>query len=44
MKANVYPDINTYLTTMETPECRGLKKEVLEIYRIGVGKEKFRND
>lgn len=26
------------------PEHRFLKKEVLEVYKVGVGKEKFRND
>lgn len=44
MKKEIYPQIITYLTTTETPECRGLKKETLEIFRVGVGQEKFRND
>jgi hypothetical protein len=29
---------------LEDPEFRGISKEVLEVYRTGVGKEKFRND
>lgn len=40
----IYPDINNYLTTMEEPDYRGIRKDVLEFYRVGVGKEKFRND
>lgn len=44
MKKDIYPGINNYLTTLEEPEFRGIKKEVLEKYRVGVGKEKFRND
>lgn len=28
----------------DTKEQRHLKKEILEIYRVGIGKEKFRND
>ena len=43
-KKDIYPEINEYLTGTSTQEQRHLKKEVLEIYRIGVGKEKFRND
>lgn len=44
MKKDLYPEINRYLTTLEEPSFRGISKEVLEVYRIGVGKEKFRND
>jgi len=44
MKKDIYPDINKYLTSNEEPEFRQIKKEVLETYRVGVGKEKFRND
>lgn len=32
------------MTTLEDPSFRGISKDVLEAYRIGVGKEKFRND
>jgi hypothetical protein len=41
---DIYPDITKYLTSLERPEYRGIKKEVLEVFRVGVGKEKFRND
>lgn len=41
---SIYPDINTYLTSLEKPEYRGIKHSVLEKYRVGVGKEKFRNE
>ncbi len=44
MKKDLYPEINRYLTTLEESSFRGISKEVLEVYRIGVGKEKFRND
>jgi hypothetical protein len=44
MKKEIYPEINRFLTTLEEPSFRGISKEVLEVYRIGVGKEKFRND
>ena len=44
MKKEIYPDINRFLTTLEEPSFRGISKAVLEVYRIGVGKEKFRND
>ena len=44
MKKDLYPDINKYLTTLDDPSYRGISKEVLEVFRIGVGKEKFRND
>eukprot|EP00347_Sterkiella_histriomuscorum_P022319 403330901 len=43
-KKGIYQDINDYLTGTETLDQRHIKKEVLEIYRIGVGGEKFRND
>ena len=44
MKRDIYPEINEFLigTTEETH--RHLKKETLETFRVGVGKEKFRND
>ena len=29
---------------MEKPDYRGIKKDTLLLYRVGVGKEKFRND
>ena len=44
MKKEIYPEINRFLTTLEDPSFRGISKSVLEVYRIGVGKEKFRND
>ena len=44
MKKDIYPEINEYLTSLAKPEYRGLKKKILDIYRVGVGKEKFRND
>jgi hypothetical protein len=44
MQKNLYPEINRYLTTLDEPSFRGISKEVLEVYKIGVGKEKFRND
>jgi len=44
MKKEIYPEINRYLTSLEEPSFRGIHKSVLEKYRIGVGKEKFRND
>ena len=40
----LYPEINRYLTTTEEPSFRGISKQVLEVYKVGVGKEKFRND
>jgi hypothetical protein len=44
MKKEIYPEINRFLTSLEEPSFRGINKAVLEVYRIGVGKEKFRND
>ena len=44
MQKDLYPEINRYLTTLEEPSFRGISKEVLEVYKVGVGKEKFRND
>ncbi len=45
MKKNIYPEITEYLSGTTTfPEQRGIKKEVLEAYKVGVGLEKFRND
>lgn len=44
LKKEVYPEINKYLTSLDTPECRGIKKETLEAFKVGVGREKFRND
>lgn len=44
MKRDIYKEINQYLTGTENNEQRHIKKETLEIFRIGVGKEKFRND
>ena len=43
-KKEIYPEINTYLTSLEKSEYRGIRKDVLEFFRVGVGKEKFRND
>lgn len=44
MTKDIYPEINQYLTSLEEPEYRGINKETLEIFKVGVGKEKFRND
>jgi hypothetical protein len=44
MQKDLYPEINRYLTTLDEPSFRGISKEVLEVYTVGVGKEKFRND
>lgn len=44
LQKDIYPEVNKYLTTLDEPEFRGIKKEILEVYRVGVGKEKFRND
>jgi len=44
LEKDIYPDINRYLTTLEEPEFRGIRKETLLAFKVGVGKEKFRND
>ena len=44
MQKDLYPEINRYLTTLDEPSFRGISQEVLEVYKVGVGKEKFRND
>ena len=41
---DIYPHIMDYLTTLDKPDYRGIKKEVLELYRVGVGQQKFYND
>jgi len=44
MENDIYPEINDFLTGRETQEQRWIKKETLEIFKVGVGLEKFRDD
>lgn len=40
----IYPEIVEYLTGRESDEQRWLNKETLDYYKVGIGKERFRND
>ena len=44
MHKDIYPDLNEYLTGTSLPEHRFITKKVLEVFRVGVGNQKFRND
>jgi hypothetical protein len=44
MDKEIYPEIIEYLTGTENEDQRWLKKDTLQAFRVGIGKEKFRND
>jgi hypothetical protein len=44
LEKGIYPDITRFLTTLEQPEFRGISLETLKVFKVGVGKEKFRNE